>query len=93
MPLFGHTSMLAADRDARTLRRRVFFDAEHRRDRVRVVASETKLQRVLRWLDPQFREVLYDTTFLFNYQSPSVERISSWGSLTNAAYRSAGNFC
>ena len=53
MPFFGHTSMLAADRDARTLRRRVFFDAEHRRDGVRMVASDTTLQRVLRWLDPQ----------------------------------------
>ena len=48
MPFFGHTSMLAADRDARTRRRRVFFDAEHRRDGVKMVASDTTLQRVLR---------------------------------------------
>lgn len=53
MPFFGHTSMLAADRDARTRRRRVFFDAEHRRDGVKMVASDTTLQRVVRWLDPQ----------------------------------------
>ena len=52
-PFFGHTSMLAADRDAHTRRRRVFLDAEHRRDGVRMVASDTTLQRVLRWLDPQ----------------------------------------
>ena len=61
MPFFGHTSMLAADRDARKLRRRVFFDCESRRDGVKMVASDTTLQRVLRWLDPQpARTVLFE---------------------------------
>ncbi len=53
MPFFGQSSMLAADRDARRKRMRLLFDAEHRRDGVQMVASDSTLQRVLRWLDPQ----------------------------------------
>ena len=53
MPFFGQTTMLGADRDARKKRQRLLFDAEHRRDHVKMVASDSTLQRVLRWLDPQ----------------------------------------
>ena len=53
MPFFGCTSMLAVNRQARTRRHLAFFDAEHRRDRVKMVASDFTLQRLLRWLDPQ----------------------------------------
>ncbi len=52
MPFFGHTSMLAAVREARTMRFREFFDAVHRRDGVKMVASDSTLQRTLRWLAP-----------------------------------------
>ena len=61
MPFFGHSTMLAADRDARRKRTRSLFDAEHRRDGVKMVASDSTLQRMLRWLDPQpTRRVLFE---------------------------------
>jgi hypothetical protein len=52
MPFFGQTSMLSADRDARKKRLRALFEAEHRRDHVKMVASDSTLQRMLRWLSP-----------------------------------------
>lgn len=61
MPFFGQTSMLGVDRDARRKRTRLLFDAEHRRDHMKMVASDSTLQRVLRWLDPQAtRQVLIE---------------------------------
>ncbi|MCK4513781.1 MAG: hypothetical protein KAU31_00915 [Spirochaetaceae bacterium] len=61
MPFFGQSTMLAADRDARRKRTRSLFDAEHRRDGVQMVASDSTLQRALRWLDPQpARRVLFE---------------------------------
>ena len=63
MPFFGQSSMLAADRDARRKRTRSLFDAEHRRDGVKMVASDSTLQRMLRWLDPQpTRRVMFEIT-------------------------------
>jgi hypothetical protein len=53
MPFFGQTSMLGVDRDARKKRFRSLFDSDRRRDGVRMVGSDSTLQRVLRWLDPQ----------------------------------------
>lgn len=61
MPFFAQTTMLGADRDARKKRQRLLFDSEHRRDHVKMVASDTTLQRVMRWLDPQAaRQVLIE---------------------------------
>ena len=61
MPFFGQTSMIAVDRDARRTRHRSLFGAEHRRDGVPMVASDSTLQRLLRWLDPQpARHLLYE---------------------------------
>ena len=61
MPFFGQTSMLGADRDARRKRHRLLFNAEHRSDGVKMVASDSTLQRVLRWLNSQTtRQVLFE---------------------------------
>lgn len=63
MPFFGHSTMLAVDRDARRKTMRLLFDAEHRRDGVQMVGSDSTLQRMLRWVDPQpTRRVLFEIT-------------------------------
>ena len=47
MPFFGQTTMMSADRDACKKRHRQLFDAEHRRDHVKVDEAATQVDELV----------------------------------------------